>query len=284
MIEKHLTSGRRILKQNPWVQSPISSEVIELLKDIDISATYYQRGTKQATKDLSILEQKHRRWISSILSLDDFQYVYAIAGVTDGLNHWQLTEGRDWQYLKGDYQWPNIISSHKGKEVEQPNDFEVLYISNPQCANGNFLDNNFLQNLKCPVILDCAYLGATLEKSMTMPTNTEQVMFSFSKGWGVVGQRCGLLYTKYPHPTLEPLKKVECWNYNMVKIIENIIDNFSVDYMYNQFKETQIKICNKYGLSPSDTYFLAISEDDYYERRRRKNKEARLCLTPLIKK
>lgn len=282
-MEKHLIKQTKILKQNPWVQSPIWPEITALLKQIRVSDQYYLRGAKKATKDFLRLEQKHRTWISSVLSLREFEYVYPIAGVTEGLNHWKLTDDRDWQYLKGDYQWPNIISNHSGKEVDQPDNEKVLYISNPQCANGNFLSDTFLQSLECPVILDCAYLGATFKKKIILPKNTEQIMFSFSKGWGLIGQRCGLLYTKNPHPTLEPLKQVECWNYNMVKIIESIIDNFSVDYMYNQFKQTQLDLCNKYILTPSDTYFIATSKDFYYQSRRRQGKEARLCLTPLVK-
>jgi len=282
-LEKHLIKQKKILKQNPWVQSPIWPEITTLLKQIRVSDQYYLRGAKKATTDLLRLEQKHRTWISSVLSLREFEYVYPIAGVTEGLNYWKLTDDRDWQYLSGDYQWPNIISNHSGKEVDQPDNEKVLYISNPQCANGNFLSDTFLQSLECPVILDCAYLGATFKKKIILPKNTEQIMFSFSKGWGLIGQRCGLLYTKTPHPTLEPLKQVECWNYNMVKIIESIIDNFSVDYMYNQFKQTQLDLCNKYNLTPSDTYFIATSKDFYYQSRRRQGKEARLCLTPLVK-
>jgi len=271
------------LKYNPWAQSPISEEVKSVINTLSISDQYYLRGTKKATQDLETLEKKHREWISPIVSLADFPYVYAVAGATEAINHWILSDARAWQYLKGDYQWPNLISSYKGSEVNFPSNDKVLYISNPQCANGNFIHNKFLQSINCPVILDCAYLGATSIHHMEIPPNTEQIMFSFSKGWGLIGQRCGLLYTKQPHPTLHPLKKVECWNYNMVRIIDAIIKSFTPDYMFNRFREDQSYLCNKYSLEPSDTYFLATSKDEYYSIRRRRDKEARLCLTPLLK-
>ena len=107
-----------------------------------------------------------------------------------------------------------------------------MYVSNPACSTGNFIS---LKNIDNPVILDCAYITATPIKKITAPKNTEQVMFSFSKGFGLIGQRCGLVYTKEPHPTLEPLNSVECFNYASSKIMEAMMNNFTVDEMYNKY-------------------------------------------------
>ena len=60
--------------------------------------------------------------------------------------------------------------------------------------------------VSCPVILDCTYVSSTNIQRIDVPTNTEQVFFSFSKGFGLIGQRLGLVYTKKPHPTLDLLK------------------------------------------------------------------------------
>lgn len=272
----------KILKNNPYVQSPVWPEVETLLKDITVAQTYYPRGNKQATQDLQRVVDKHRAWIASTVNLDDFRYCYATAGATEAINAWRVSDKRPWQMLTGDYQWANMLTND-GEIVNELDPNKVLYISNPQCANGNYLDNDFLESIETPVIYDCAYIGAAYQKRISIPKNTEQVMFSFSKGWGLIGQRCGLLYTKKPHPVLDPLQKVECWNYSIPAIVEAIIDNFQPDSMYNHFRNTQIELCNKYNITPSDTYFIATSTDEYYEVRRRKGNEARLCLTPLIK-
>lgn len=264
------------------MQSPIWDEVKELLETLPTADTYYLRGDQHATADLQRAVDKHRAWIAGIVDLSEFEYCYATAGATEAINAWRVSDPRPWQMLTGDYQWANMLT-HDGEVVENLDKNKVLYISNPQCANGNFLDNNFIDSIENPVIYDCAYLGATFKKRISIPKNTEQIMFSFSKGWGLIGQRCGLLYTKKPHPVFEPLQKVECWNYNISKIIESIIDNFDVDSMYEKFKSTQLELCDKYNIIPSDTYFIATSFDEYYKIRRRKGNEARLCLTPLIK-
>ena len=112
-----------------------------------------------------------------------------------------------------------------------------------------------------------------------VPKNTEQVMFSFSKGFGLIGQRCGLVYTKEPHPTLEPLNSVECFNYASSKIMKAMMNNFTVDEMYNKYKDIQKEVCDKYDLIPSDTYFVATSTDPFYKKLRRNENTARLCIT-----
>jgi aspartate/methionine/tyrosine aminotransferase len=106
-------------------------------------------------------------------------------------------------------------------------------------------------------------------------------MFSFSKGFGMVGNRLGLVYTKKPHKTLHLLKDFENWNYASVRTMDLLMSNYAVDEMFNRHRQTQINLCKKYSLVPSDCFFLATSGDPYYKKRRRAkgNPVARLCLT-----
>ena len=264
-----------MLKNSRWVQSPVWPEVENLLKEIKISDTYYLRGNNKASGDLKSVIELHKDWVKSIIDLSEFPHAYVTSGATEAINHWRMTDKRPWQYFKGDYQWPQIISRN-GSENKYLNSKEVLYVSNPACSTGNFIS---LKNIDNPVILDCAYITATAIKKITVPKNTEQVMFSFSKGFGLIGQRCGLVYTKEPHPTLEPLNNVECFNYSSSKIMEAMMNNFTVDEMYNKYKDTQKEICDKYDLTPSDTYFVATSTDPFYKKLRRNENTARLCIT-----
>lgn len=265
-----------LLTNNKWVQSPLSKDVEKILSNLDLR--YYQRGTGRATLDLKKVIDKHRQWVSQIINLENFKFAYITSGATEAINHWRLTDSRPWQYYKGDYQYPQMLSKN-GSEVTVLNSTDVLYISNPQCYNGNFEDFSNIQN---PVILDCAYIGATPIKKINLPNNTEQVIFSFSKGWGLVGQRCGIVYTKKPHPTLHPLKKVECFNYSTAPIMDAIMSNFEIDSMYKRYVSQQKKISKKYNFTPSDTYFICTTTDEYYSALRRKDDCARVCITPLL--
>ena len=272
---------KKTLRSNPWVDVPLHKDVWNVLKVQKIADTYYKRGNGDATQDLDWIEATHRNWVHEITDLSDFPYCYVTNGTTDAIHHWLLTEDREYQYISGDYEYPNSIK--QGTEIDHayfldPN--KVLYISNPSAHDGNFKDIE----VSCPVILDCTYLSSTNIRKINIPEKTEQVMFSFSKGFGMIGNRLGLVYTKKPHKSLHLLKQFENWNYASVKTMDLIMSNYHVDEMWNNFKEKQKEMCNDYGLEPSDCFFLATTKDKYYRRRRRmKNDEnARICITPLL--
>ena len=99
-----------MLKNSRWVQSPVWPEVEKLLKKIKISDTYYLRGNNKASGELKSVIELHREWVKSIIDLSEFPHAYVTSGATEAINHWRMTDKRPWQYFKGDYQWPQIIS------------------------------------------------------------------------------------------------------------------------------------------------------------------------------
>ena len=293
---------KQSLRDNRWVDVPMSEDVKRLLDEQLVSDTYYRRGDGQATKDLDLVEQTHRKWVGEIIDLSEFPYCYFVNGTTDAIHHWKIIEQREWQKLcYGEYEYPDAIGpwgdvccdvpgqymSEDGRSaipsIIDPN--KPVFISIPSSADGNFF-NLKEQKIVAPVILDCTYIGSTNIQKIDIPKNTEQVFFSFSKGFGVIGQRLGLVYTKEEHPTLARLKRLENWNYNGVRTINLLMHNFTVDEMWERNREKQIKICNEYGFKPSDCFFLATTRDPYYSERRRMrwNDNARICITPLLEK
>ena len=166
--------------------------------------------------------------------------------------------------------------------VIDPN--KPIFISIPSSADGNFFKPRLPKDV--PVILDCTYIGSTNIQKIDVPKCTEQVFFSFSKGFGTIGQRLGLVYTKEEHPTLARLKRLENWNYNGVRTMGLIMSKFAVDTMWNRFNEVQRRICDDYKLKPSDCFYLATTKDPYYKERRRMrwNNDARICITSLLEK
>jgi hypothetical protein len=276
MLSIDMKDKLKVLKRLPYVQCPLIPEVEDLIKDIYI--TNFARGKGDARTRLTLLEEKYREWAKDVIDLSDFENCYFVNGVTDAINQWVATETRSWQFLEGDYEYAQMISG-KGYKAKYLNNTDVLYISNPACATGNFID---LKEFPNPVILDCAYLGSTKKHKMHIPKNTEQVWFSFSKGWGLIGQRAGLVFTKQPHKSLEPMKRVEAWNYTGVELALKIIDNFDIDTTFNMYKQRQTEICKLLNLTPSDCFFIANSIDDEFKLRRRVGNVARLDLSVFL--
>lgn len=267
---------KRLMKKTPWVQCPSIDSVQQLLTTIPV--TNYTRGSGKATERLDYLESLYRVWVKDIIDLSEFTHCYFVNGVTDAINQWVATETRTWQYLQGDYEYANMIGGD-GYSVSKINPEQLLYISNPACETGNFIS---LDNIDNPVILDCAYIGSTDIQTITPPKNTEQVWFSFSKGWGLIGQRSGLVFTKEPHRSLHIMKAVEGWNYTSVEICLAILANYDIDTVYNQYKQKQLDMCAELDVTPSDCFFIANSTHPEYSMRRRANDIARLDLSKIL--
>tara|TARA_B100002019_G_scaffold73814_1_gene63727 strand:+ start:2211 stop:3029 length:819 start_codon:yes stop_codon:yes gene_type:complete len=267
---------KTLLTKNPWVQCPMIPQVQDVINNVQI--TDFVRGSGKARKRLDELESRYRLWVKDIIDLKDFHYCYFVNGVTDALNQWIATEDRPWQFLQGDYEYAHMISG-KGNKVSYINSSDVLYVSNPACSTGNFIN---LKDIPNPVILDCAYIGSTQKNKIMVPENTEQIWFSFSKGWGIVGQRSGLVFSKLPHKSLDIMKNVEAWNYTAVETSLAIVDNFDIDTTYNMYRDKQIEVCKKYNLDPSDCFFIANTTNDEFKERRRISKIARLDISKLL--
>ena len=295
-MQNNIDSMKREIRKKSYIDVPCHKDVMNILKEQTISQTYYKRGSGQATTDLNQVEAMHREWVKDIIDLKNFPYCYFVNGATDAIHHWVITDKRPWQKLcYGEYEYRDMIDSKGSVTCDVPGQYmneetgrsalpaiidpnKPLYISIPSAADGNYFN---LGNIQAPIILDCTYVSSTNKQTINVPVTTEQVFFSFSKGFGLVGQRLGLVYTKQPHKSLHLLKEFENWNYTGVCIIKQIMKNFAVDEMWNRYRDKQLQICNLLDVTPADCFYIATTRDPFYQRRRRMqwNDTARLCLT-----
>ena len=135
---------KKELKNNRWVDVPMTGDVWHLLKEQRVADTYYRRGDGQATQDLDWVEALHRNWVHELIDLSDFEYCYGTNGATEAINQWLLHEEREYQYFQGEYEYPSLIkpgtevcTGYKEYTID-PN--KVLYVSNPSAADGNFFN------------------------------------------------------------------------------------------------------------------------------------------------
>ena len=285
----------------PYVDVPCHFEVAKVFDNQKVSDTYFARGRGEAIANLEETEAMHREWVSSMIDLSDFLYCYATHGTTDAIHHWVMTENRGSQVMcYGEYEYSSMIGLPRTVTCDVPGQYMEngrsaipgialpdvpLFVSIPSAADGNIFNPGFENwKVKPPVILDCTYVGSTKIEKINVPSTTEQVFFSFSKGFGAIGQRLGLVYTKKPHASLHRLKKYENWNYGSVMTMKLLMETFTVDEMWNTYNGRQLEICKEYGFKPSSVYYLATTKDEYYKKRRRMkwNDDARICLTPLF--
>lgn len=209
-------------------------------------------------------------WLKPIIDLSEF-YVYPINGITEGLNWWYNNEHRSVKVNTGDYQWiVNKIGSDK----------YIQYLSVPSAIDGNFV--NIPNDI--PVALDLAYIGSTKIKKINISSNIEFVFFSLSKSFGVSNIRTGWLFTKYEDQKLNDLVyNAKYYNYYANYISEEIIKSFSLDHIYKRLNNKQREICETLNLIPSDSVWLATTDDIDYKKFRRNSNTARICLSGVYK-
>ena len=213
-------------------------------------------------------------WLAPVIDLSDF-FVYPINGVTEAINWWQNKEKRNIQKAEGEYEWVDAGWNTLWAEKE-----EVHYISCPSSIDGNY--TNIPTDV--PVILDIAYIGSVPIKKIPMTPNIEKVFFSLSKGFGVSNIRTGWYFTKRPDVKLHALHvDAMYYNYCATQYAEHLINTYSINYIHSKLKNIQAKVCNTYNFIPSDSVWLATSNDNKYVDYRRCSNIARLCITEYIK-
>jgi len=207
-------------------------------------------------------------WLKPICDLSSFKNRYPLNGITEGLNYWLWQEKRSIEVRDGEYGW-----------VQGNKTGEVIYWSYPFAGDGNFYD---IPTHK-PVILDLAYCGSTQVKKIEIPDNVEIVFFGLSKCFGLQNYRIGYMWSKKKIDYLDPLINwAKYYNYYAVSLGDALINNTSVDLVYNTLRPYQTEICNKLNLIASDTVWLATSSDSVYDSMKR-GKTNRLCLTNFMK-
>jgi len=206
-----------------------------------------------------------KEWLKPVIDLEDF-YVYPTNGITEGLNWWYHTDNRSVAMEIGEYQWI------KPRATQEP---FITYQSVPSSIDGNFKE--VVQNT--PVALDLAYVGSTRVQRIEIDKNVEYVFYSLSKSFGVRNIRTGWLFTRKQDLRLEALThNAKYYNYFANDVSESIINNFDIDYIHSKLYKDQLDICSQLNLTPSDSVWLATTQDDEYKKFRRQGNTARICL------
>lgn len=204
-------------------------------------------------------------WLKPVVDLDNF-FVYPMNGITEGLNWWYDKEQRGVTMAKGDYQWIHPKDGTK----------RIHYISVPSAIDGNFV--NIPKDT--PTAVDLAYVGSTQAQRIQLPKNTEYVFYSLSKPFGIRNVRTGWIFTRQPDERLDALThSAKYYNYYANTIAEQVISQFDIEYVWRTLRDKQQRVCEQYNFKPSDSVWLATTEDATYEKFSR-NGVSRLCLAP----
>lgn len=207
-------------------------------------------------------------WLKPIIDLSEFSYLYPINGITEGLNYWLMQEDRRVKTKKDDYAW-----------VPQSDVGEVMYISCPSSIDGNYCD--IPTNM--PVVIDIAHVGSASMQKIEISPNVEKVFFSLSKCFGLRNYRIGYYWSRTPDILLDKLiGSGKYYNYHSMQLGESVINQVKLDEVHNELVMYQQTICKSLNLTPSDSVWLATTQNSEYDKFKR-NTLNRINISELLK-
>jgi len=213
------------------------------------------------------------KFMSPVINLSEFNFMYPINGITEGLDILAI-EHRNIKVPNGDYEYLKLNPFY-GKNSTEP---EILYISNPSSIDGNYIKNwNEILERNSSIALDAAYAGSAYQKEIKITDTVSYVFVGLSKMFGLQDLRIGYMFSRKPILSLGALLRNNYFNNNSLKLTTQLFSNFNIDYMFNKYRNVQEKICLENQIIPSDVCYIGTSFDANYNFWR-KDQTNRLCL------
>lgn len=218
----------------------------------------------------------HSTTLNTIAGLDRFEFKDLIIGTTQTFDeaYYEYAAKRlrvfrgEYAYHKRAFSDVTFLDNEQGEYIGlQSNEWCIISI--PFCGNGathkhmnRMLDDALNKNV--PVIIDCAWFGTCrdVDFDFTHPAITS-VSFSLSKGIGLGNMRSGIRYSNNKNRNL-PIAQQNLYNH-LVLISAQIgihqMNVFSPDFIANKYYDAYNKICERFGLLPTNCLHVVIAPE-----------------------
>jgi hypothetical protein len=219
------------------------------------------------------------KYVSPIIDLTEFPFMYPVNGITDGLNTLAIDcRNKSIKVFDGEYDW---LQLNLPKNVNYDNG-DILYVSNPSSIDGNYIKNwNEIIQTHQDIALDCAYIGSCRIEKIEINENINTVYVGLSKMFGLSELRIGYVFRRRPSIPLGGLLRNFYFNSNNLKLTIELFKNFNLDYLNKKHKQQQELFCKTHGLTPSDVIYLATTTDSAYDFYK-KGSINRVCITNFL--
>jgi hypothetical protein len=207
--------------------------------------------------------------LNQVVGLDRFTQRHLINGTTQTFDEsYHRHAEKRLRFFRGEYAYHRrSFANCKFLEDEplQKNDFVIL--SYPFCSTGQkhieFEDLvSRCENLKIPVIVDCAYFGTChgIHIDLTSPC-IESVSFSLSKGIGLGDIRSGIRYSYFDDNF--PIAQQNTYDHTVLaaaKIGIYMMEKFSPDFIPDKYLAAQLSVCHELGILATPCMHIALGD------------------------
>lgn len=231
---------------------------------------------------IPIIERIRKRQAAVISGIDKFEYAYPQHGSSNAmfslLAEWKAhNKLSSIAILPGEYEGYVAYANALKIPVHVYDSFEdapvdpkqYWFVSNPNAANGNWLDSTKWQKFidsGRPIVVDAAYVGLTVDGFLEVNSpNIHAVLTSPSKIFGVFRHRyTGITYTREPVQAMYGSK----WFKDVPALLDTLklYESFNPNELPQKYKSLQEFICKNLvqvvgaDITPSDVILLGHSE------------------------
>ena len=242
-----------------------------------------------------------RDWMGSthkFKGLENYNIACFSQGTTESFHHFYLRfmNKKRIRIAKGEYFFHLMLVKLYGLNQQfawlnedELREGDVLLLSCPFGDTGNIFPNLETILCKCdelsiPVFLDFAYINLAIDFEIDLSHKCiEYISSSLSKVFPLYEHRIGIRLQKVFKE--DHMSVINEPGYNYINLMSmylglNMMKKFPADWLYNNYKEKQIKMCKKLGLIPSSSVTLGLDyENKYKEYNRGGHNTNRLCFS-----
>ena len=246
--------------------------------------------------------ENYSNWIQStklnnLIGLDNFNSKQYVHGTSQSFDFFYLSHPRKrMRCFKGDFAYHRLSWRDNFDWLYLEDDIiregDAVIMSVPFSDSGDIHPQtdfilNICDELDVPVFLDCAYM--IIARDIDFDFNREciqGVSFSMSKGfYGAEKLRIGLRLTrKYEDDPVEVFNSMQMLNTVGVHVGQKIIDNYSVDYNTETYRDKQEELCNQLKIGYSKCVLFGITDKNHpqFKDFDRGTDYRRVCLSSLM--
>jgi hypothetical protein len=179
---------------------------------------------------------------------------------------------RRFRILKAEYPGTRLLLEQNGMNWKWYEDEpslgqgDALIISVPFAGSGcqHPLTEQVLQQAKdagAPVLVDCAFFGFCSNVKVDLASyDVETVAFSVSKCFNVPFMRVGMIFSKNPPPSVALLHIRGYVARTGMAAVLPLFHQFGSDYLYEKYRDTQLRICQELRLMPSHSILFGLGD------------------------
>jgi len=235
--------------------------------------------------------------LNNLIGLDNFNSKQYVHGTCQSFDFFYLLHSRKrLRCFKGDFLYHKLSWNKKFNwcyledDWIQTNDAVIMSVPFSDSGDIHPRTNEILDDCDkwgVPVFIDCAYMGIARDIDFDFSRECIQgVSFSMSKGfYGAEKLRIGLRLTReYQDDPVEVFNSMQLLNTIGVHVGQKIIDNYSVDYNVETYRDRQEELCNQLKIGYSKCVLFGITDKHHpqFKDFDRGTDFRRVCLSSLM--